>query len=94
MTKPRGSSLTVWSLVEVEDDRSAEIELSVPGAVLRFLWRFEDAASGGTLITQRVVLEGEGVDDYSEAMTGLEKGIPEGMRCLGRAMIRAANDAF
>jgi hypothetical protein len=89
-TKPRGSSPTEWELIEVQKDKSAVIELSVPGAVLRFLWVFESTTSGRTLITQRVMLEGERADDYVAEMRGLEKGIPEGMRSLVQGMVRAA----
>lgn len=88
-TKPRGSASTEWELIEVQDNKSAMIGLSVPGAVLRFLWIFEDAAGGGTQITQRVTLEGERADDYVAEMNGLERGIPEGMRSLVQAMVRA-----
>lgn len=45
-TKPRGLEPTEWSLVEVQEGNSATIEIAVPGAVVRFVWRFEESESG------------------------------------------------
>lgn len=89
-TKPLGSPPVGWELIEVQAGKSAAIGLSVPGAVVRFFWAFEDAASGGTLITQRVTLEGERAGDYLTGMAELERGIPEGMGSLVRGMVRSA----
>ncbi|HYY58570.1 MAG TPA: SRPBCC family protein [Pyrinomonadaceae bacterium] len=89
-TKPRGLAPTEWELIEAQDGRRAVIGLAVPGAVLRFLWTFEDTACGGTLITQRVTLGGERAGDYAAGMKELEKGVPEGMRSLAQGIIRAA----
>jgi Polyketide cyclase / dehydrase and lipid transport len=92
-TKPRGFAVTEWVLAEVQDGRSAVIEVAAPGAVLRFSWAFEEQAAGVTRITQRVSLEGERAGDYAGAMKEFEAGIPAGMSNLARAMARAANDA-
>ncbi len=90
-TKPRGAEAVGWSLAEVRDGEGAVVEASVPGAVLRFSWAFADAPGGGTLITQRLSLEGERAEDYLGAMEEFERGIPEGMRSLARAMEEAAS---
>ncbi|HEV2704756.1 MAG TPA: SRPBCC family protein [Pyrinomonadaceae bacterium] len=92
-TKPRGSSPNEWELLEVENGKRAVIGLSVPGAVLKFLWEFENEASGsGTLIRQRVILEGERADNYAAGMKELEAAIPEGMQNLVRGILRAAQE--
>jgi hypothetical protein len=92
-TKPRGLAQTEWTLIEVQHGSSAAIEMSLPGAVLRFFWAFEETDSGGARLTQRVTLEGELVDDYRDGLKGLEEGIPAGMRNLKEAMERAAGSA-
>jgi len=92
-TKPRGLPPTQWTLVEVREGRSAVIEVSAPGAVLRFGWVFEDAAGGGTRMIQKVSLEGARAGEYAEGMKGLEAGIPAGMRGLAAAMSRAAGES-
>jgi hypothetical protein len=90
-TKPRGQDPVRWRLAEVHDRSSALIELSVPGAVLKFLWKFEDTAGGGTLIMQRVGLEGPRADAYTSTVgPEMEKGIPPGMQRLAAAIDRAA----
>jgi hypothetical protein len=92
-TKPRGFAATEWVLAEVEDGKGAVIEVSVPGALMRFAWVFEEKAPGVTRITQRVSLEGEEAGLYAGVMKEFEEGIPAGMSSLARAMVRAANDA-
>ena len=92
-TKPRDLGPIDWQLAEVQDRSSAVIEIRTPGAILRFLWRFEDSTSGGTRITQQVRIEGEQADDYVGRMgPELQKGIPQGMRKLAEEMIRAAGE--
>ena len=92
-TKPQGFAQTGWMLSGVQEGRRAVIEVAVPGAVMRFLWVFEESAGGGTRITQRVSLEGERAEDYLGGMKEFEEGIPAGMRSLAQAMVRAANGA-
>jgi hypothetical protein len=92
-TKPRGCEPTEWVLSEVRHGRRAVIEVTAPGAVMRFSWAFDGLASGGSRITQRVSLEGERAGDYLEAMKGFEGGIPAGMGSLAQAMVGAADGA-
>ena len=66
-----GGSVGHWKLIEVHDGRGAVIEISLPAAVLRFHWVFEELVSG-VQITQRVVLEGERAGDESQ-QAGLGK---------------------
>ena len=91
MTKPRGGDLVEWRLVEIEDRTRAVIEIPVPGAVVKFLWRSEDSPARGTRITQQVWVEGERADDYvGQVAPEMEKGIPQGMQKLAKAIARAA----
>ena len=93
VTKPRDSDSVEWRITEVEDGRRACIEIPAPGAVLRCLWRFEDAANGSTQITQQMSLDGERADEYAAGIGAqMEKGMPEGMRKLAEAMRRAAGE--
>ena len=87
-SKPRGGDLINWQLVEVEDGHRALIEIQLPGAVVRFDWRFEDEASS-TRITQRVTLDGEQAADYLSGAAELEKGIPQGMQRLAEEIAGA-----
>ena len=61
--------------------------------VLNFHWSFDEAAAGGTKITQRVSLEGGRAEEYAGALAPLEAGIPEGRRALAAAIERAAKGA-
>jgi hypothetical protein len=91
VAKPCGGDVAEWRLAEVEDCTRAVVEISVPGGVLKFLWRFEDSPSGGARITQQVWIEGERADDtVGQIAPEMEKGIPQGMQKLAEAIVRAA----
>jgi hypothetical protein len=90
LTKPRGADAAEWELLEVVAGESAVIGIFLPGAVLKFYWKFADSPAGGTLITQRVELAGGRAGAYAEGMKLLEKGIPEGMQSLAKGMSEAA----
>ena len=90
VTKPRGAETTEWELLEVEDGKGAVIGILLPGAVLKFHWTFADSSAGGTMISQRVTLTGEGVENYAEGMEFLKKEMPQGMQNLVNGMIKAA----
>ncbi len=90
-TKPRGRQPIRWQLAEVDEGRSAVIEIAVPGAVLRCAWTFEEIASQVTRITQVASIEGARASDYVETVApDLERGIPQGMGKLAEAIERAA----
>jgi len=92
-TKPRGFEPNEWKLAEVQDGKSAIIEIPLPDAVGKFHWTFAASGNGGTMITQRVTLEGEHADSYIEAMQNLEVGLPQGMKNLAEAIDESANVA-
>lgn|SRR5262245_13497217 len=88
-TKPVGAPATQWTLVAVEPASRAIIELTAPGAVVRFTWTLRDDNSGGAMMTQRVELEGTEAAQYLEAVQGLAENIPLGMDKLVSAIERA-----
>src|ERR1044071_7381324 len=53
-TRARGGGPIAWRLVEVSEGRGALVEISLPGASVRFAWTFEESAGGGACVTQRV----------------------------------------
>src|SRR4051812_30292729 len=55
-----------WRFAEVSEERGAVVEVSLPGASVKFALTFEELGEGSTRITQRVTLEGERADDYAE----------------------------
>jgi hypothetical protein len=93
ITKPPGQEPIHWVLADVADGRRAVVEISLPGALSRFYWLFEDATDGSTRITQTAVVDGERAGDYAEGAAMLENGIPQGMEKLAQGIIKAANSA-
>ena len=89
-TKPIGAPATQWKLVLVEPATRAVIELTAPGAVLRFTWLLRDDNQKGTGLTQRVELEGDAAAQYLDLMQGLAENIPLGMDKLASAIEAAA----
>jgi hypothetical protein len=87
VNKPRGGDPIEWRIVEVQDRSGAVIEIALPGANVKFNWRFEDTVDGGVRMTQRVTLEGERAEDYVEGMKQLEWGIPQGMQKMAEVMV-------
>lgn len=92
-TRPRGQAPVSWRLAEVSEGRGATFEVAVPGAALRFAWTFEEAAAGGTRVTQRVTLGGDRAGEHLGGMKMLEQGIPVGMRRLAEAIANEAGRA-
>jgi len=84
-TKPSGHPSTVSEVVEVEDGHRAVIEIPIPGAVLKCFWGYEDFGNG-TRITQRMVIEGNSVDDYSAIEKMMEQTLPQGMQRVADAI--------
>lgn len=90
-TKSPGLDPVRWELKGVRPEEEAVVEMALPGATLRFHWRFEDAPEGGTRITQRASLDGPAADDLiRQGAQEFERGIPEGMRKLASFMSEAA----
>ncbi len=88
-TVTRSSGRIEWVLVDVEPETTAAFDISVPGAVVRFRWKFEDLGNTTRMI-QRVTLSGENAHAIIPMMAGLESGIPEGMKKLAETMAGAA----
>lgn len=92
-TKPRGGAPIQWQLAEVHEGSSAVVLILVPGAALRFAWKFDDSGAGATRLTQRASIEGEKAQDYMATVAPeLERNMPQGMRKLAEAMEKAAAD--
>ena len=90
-TKPRGGEAVHWQLEDVHIGRSTIVVIHLPGAALRFAWRFEDRGVRSVRMTQRVSIEGERAQDYiSTAAPELARGMPAGMRRLADAMEQLA----
>lgn len=82
-TKSPGLAPVGWVLDEVHAEKEAVIEMDLTEATLRFHWRFEDIAEGGTRITQHATLTGSNAESFVEqAAPMFEKGIPQGMQRL------------
>ena len=82
-TKLRDREPIEWLLEDAQAGHSAVFLIPVPGAALRFAWKFEDSGTGRTRMTQRATLEGERAQDFIPTLAPeLEHGIPAGMRKL------------
>lgn len=86
VTMSRSSGRIEWKLSGVQPEKSAIVEISVPGANAQFEMRFEDSGSG-TQITQQVRIEGENARALGQA---LQQGIPEGMKKMCTKMTESA----
>lgn len=74
---------------EVEDGQAARIETEVPGAVLAFCWRFEEATAQRTRMRQRLELYGPEAQGLVEQAKFMEQSVPQGMARLAENMERA-----
>lgn len=92
-TRTRGGGTVEWRLAEVSEGRGAVVEISLPGALVRFAWKFEELGEEATRMTQRVTLEGERAGEYAEGMKVLEKNMPDGMSRLAQAIAKASDEA-
>ena len=94
VTVTRSSGRIEWRLTDVQSGSEVVFEICLPGAILRFRWKFEDLG-GRTRMTQRVGIEGEQALSLVTAVaSSLEPGIPAGMQKLCETMSKAAADAF
>lgn len=89
-TRTRGGGPVEWRLAEVSEGMGAVVEISLPGALVRFAWEFEESGGEATRITQRVTLEGEREGEYIEGMKMLEQNMPAGMGRLAEAIASAS----
>jgi hypothetical protein len=90
-TKVRGQEPTHWRLAEVESPVRVSYEMELQGAVLRFVWTYEDLNDGRTRLTQHVVLDGPDAEAYVPFMEEHFVGnIPKGMAKLAEEVARYA----
>jgi hypothetical protein len=88
-TKMRGQEPRHWRLAEVEPPERATYEMELPGAVVRFVWTYEDLNGSRSRLTQHIVLEGPGAEAYVPFMEGhLIGNIPAGMEKLAEEVAR------
>ncbi len=90
VTHIRGAAPAAWKLVDVKSGKSATVEITAPGAVIHFQWLFQESPDGQSVLTQRVSLEGEQATDYQEGIKQLEQNLPDGMKRLAEAIVKAA----
>ena len=90
-TKMRGQEPMYWRLAEVEPPERATHEMELSGAVVRFIWTYEELSDGRTRLTQHIVLEGPGAETYVPFMEEHFVGnIPKGMEKLAEEVARYA----
>jgi hypothetical protein len=90
-TKMRGQEPTHWRLADVEPPERATYEMELSGAVVRFVWTYEELSGGRTRLTQHIVLEGPGAEAYVPFMEEHFVGnIPKGMEKLAEEVARYA----
>ena len=90
-TKMRGQEPTHWRLAEVEPPERATYEMELPGAVVRFVWTYEDLNGSRSRLTQHIALEGPGAEAYVPFMEEHFVGnIPKGMERLAEEVARYA----
>ena len=78
---------TLHSVIrEIEPGSAALIEMSLPGATVRFHWRFEELAGERTKITQRLALAGGAALGMVEQARTLEQSVPAGMKRIAERM--------
>lgn len=89
-TKSPGLDPVQWVLKDVRAGEEAVVEMALADATLRFHWRFQDVAGGGTRLTQRATLTGPSAGQFVEQIApDFERGIAEGMRKLATEMTLA-----
>jgi hypothetical protein len=82
-TKSPGLDTVHWVLKDVRAEKEATVEMTFAEAIMRFHWRFEDLAQGGTRMTQRATLTGSNTESFIETIAPeFERGIPQGMQRL------------
>ena len=78
---------------DVVPGRAATIEMQLPGAILRFRWRFDDSStSERARLTQRLTLEGEQATPLIEHVSIFERTVPDGMNKIAAAISKAHVD--
>jgi Polyketide cyclase / dehydrase and lipid transport len=90
-TKMRGQAPTHWRLAEVEPPERASYEMELSGAVVRFVWPYDELSHGRTRLTQHIVLDGPDAEAHAPFMEEHFVGIiPKGMAKLAEEVARYA----
>lgn len=82
-THLKGGGHTDWVVSDVEPDRRLVIDVALRDACLRFEFRFEPRAGGGTILSQQVSLLGPNAAEY---LGGVEAGFATSLRDGMRAV--------
>ena len=80
-----------WLIREVDPQNGATIELQLDGAVLSFEWRLAAISRERTLLSQRVLLQGENAATWrAQVEASFALTLPDGMKKLASAIGAAA----
>jgi len=78
-----GGHTTDWVVSAVEHGRRLVIDIPLRDAVLRFAFRFEDRAGGGSIVSQRISLFGANAGEYLDAVSsGFGPTLRDGMHAV------------
>jgi hypothetical protein len=90
-TVMRGGQTTHWRLTDVHPPERATTELELDGAVVRFVWTYEELATDRTRLDQQIVLEGPRAAEYVPIMEAhFAPNVAAGMERLAREVARHA----
>jgi hypothetical protein len=78
-----------WLIRAVDPGRSWTQEVPLPGASLMVSMQFEAVAKGGTRITQRLWLEGEGAEALVDGVRLFETTTPDGLKRIAAVIEKA-----
>ena len=83
-----------WQIRDVRPGAGFIIEMPLDGAVLSFEWLFDAVSEQRTRITQRIVIAGDNAAAYvNQVQAGFGSNLPDGMKRIADAMVRAARAA-
>ena len=88
ITEVPGEEPRHWKLVKVQNPERAVIEIALPGAVMRFAFRFEALPNDQTCLSQHITLEGPQSGEYSAVMEAFAKNLGPSMERLADEMAR------
>jgi polyketide cyclase/dehydrase/lipid transport protein len=84
---------TDWVVTAVEPGRRLVIDIPLHDAILRFAFRFEDRAGGGSIVSQRVSLLGANAGAYLDAVSsGFGPTLRDGMHAVRDRIDAAARE--
>ena len=93
-TEMPGQEPRHWQLRDVHPMEGYTVEFPLERATLSSVWSFEALPSGGTRLTQRMVLRGENAGAFlADVQLAFTPNIAPGMARIAAAMERAAANA-